>query len=435
MEGNFLVAVAIFLLILVILHGTGCFDSKPCNMTVQKTLEAPAAAAVADASSDTSGASAAPVPAVTTVTPTLAGSSVVNYEFAAPQKSDASSAAVAAAEGGSPPLAKEYFDPLAIVRSAIRADGKVVKPVPSASASVIKTDRDLAGLFQNRAERMCGERLTVSPETEAKFALEKVPTRGDDLFPKGAALRGKSKKYKKEAFVDANGRWQSFMYYHVGNDGDPRPLGDYVDVDEIPHVEYVHDGTSLTGDEVMLRKSRERFTVPPMLSNFAANTRAGVQQAWSDATGRPLGPSPLFVVKPRERMSSDLKGSRTIRTPDGRCLGVVGRDGAKLAVTPCQPTARDNMQSWEFGANSNNGYQIRSGVQNGSCMTSLPDGELQMMPCLDVPQQGWSLPDKFSSGAKQIKNQQGQCMTIIDGPLGVTPKVGSCNGAQARWKY
>lgn len=424
-----LVAVAIFLLILVILHGTGCFCSEPHKMTVQKTLEAPAAAAVADASSGSSDASSAPVPAVTTVTPTPAGSSVVNYEFAAPQKSDASSAAAAAIAGGSPPLAdnasKEYFDPLAMVRSAIRADGKFVKPVPSASASVIRTDRDLANLF--KTERMCGERLTVSPETEAKFAMEKVPNNtGSGLFPTGAALRGKSKKYKKEAFVDANGRWQSFMYYHVGNDGDPRPLGDYVDVDEVPHVE-----------DVEMRKSRERFTVPPMLSNFAANTRASVQQAWSDATGRPLGPSPVFVVQAKkERMSSDLKGSRTIRTPDGRCLGVVGgRGGVKLSVTPCQPTAGNNMQSWEFGANSNNGYQIRSAVQGGSCMTSLPDGELQMMPCLDVPQQGWSLPDKFSSGSKPIKNQQGQCMTIVDGALGVTPKMGSCNGAQARWKY
>ena len=454
-------AVAIFLLILVILHGTGCFCSdSPHKMTVQKTLEAPAAAAVADASNGTSDASSAPVPAVTTVTPAPAGSSVVDYEFAAPQKSDGTSAAAAAIAGGSPPLAKEYFDPIAMVRSAIRSDGKFVKPVPNASASVIKTERDLAGLFQNRAERMCGERLQVSPETEAKFVAEKLSAnlfprglashrkketslKGDPLFPSGMARRHKSKKYEKEAFVDANGRWQSFMYYHVGNDGDPRALGDYVDVAEVPHVEHVNDGVSLTGDEVALRKSRERFAVPPMLSNFAANTRSGVQQAWSDATGRPLGPSPLYVVSPKkEHLASgvaksvkapNLSGPHTIRTPDGRCLGVVGgRDGTQLTVNTCQPTAGDNMQSWDFGASGSRGdYQIRASSHGGDsyCMTSLPDGELQLMPCLGVPQHRWSLP------GNQLKNQRGQCMTITDGALGSTPKVGSCAGPQAQWKY
>lgn len=423
MDGNFLVAVAIFILILVILYGSGCTGGHPAHrkMTIQRTLEAPDAAAMAGADTTT--------PVVTTVAPAGEGTSVVSYEFDAPRKVDGVPAVESAAEAGSPPLS-ERFNPMGMLRAALKVDGNKVTPVPSASASVIQTERDLVGLFKNRAERMCGERLTISPETEAKFAAEKLPA---NLFPPGASRRRRSKHHKKERFVDANGRWQSFMYYHVGNDGDPRPLGDYVDPAEIPHVE--------PGEEVVLRKSREQFTVPPLVANFAATTAASMQQALSDVTGIPTGPSPAFVVSKRERLSgntSDVKGPRTIRTPDGRCLGVVGgRDGTKLGVMPCQPTARDNMQSWEFGANSQNGYQIRASVHRGDsyCLTSLPDGELQLMPCLDVPQQGWSLPNKFSTGEKQIKDYKGQCMTIIDGAMGVTPKVGACTGPQANWSY
>lgn len=137
-----------------------------------------------------------------------------------------------------------------------------------------------------------------------------------------------------------------------------------------------------------------------------------------------------------ERMS-DLSGMRSIKTPDGRCLGVIGgKDGTTLAVSPCQPTAADNMQSWSFDAAPGNGYQIRAGVHNGpnQCITQLPNGEVQLMPCLNVPTQAFSLPDKFSTGNKKIVSADGKCLRIRNGPLGVNLALGACD-ADSNWTY
>lgn len=228
-DSNMLIAVAIILLILVIMYGGGCMSSPKHagTMVVQDQAVVTGDSAVAVAPAVAPAAPAAT--ASTTVANPVAGAPPkVEYEFD-PNKP----AAAAQVERLSMADARDVFAKgVGNARSLYR--DIVVKP--KTTQDFLKTDQDIAKLFRP-VERCCGERLTPNPSAEALFRRTEHAI--DPSYYTGVRKRNDKRNYKKERFVDANGRWQSFMYWKVGCEGDPRPkaLADRVSsVDRLPHV-------------------------------------------------------------------------------------------------------------------------------------------------------------------------------------------------------
>ncbi len=227
-DSNMLIAVAIILLILVIMYGGGCMSSPQHagTMVVQDRAVVTGDSAVAVAPAVAPAASANT--STTVANPVAGAPPKVEYEFD-PNKP----AAAAQVERLSMADARDVFAKgVGNARSLYR--DIVVKP--KTTQDFLKTDQDIAKLFRP-VERCCGERLTPNPSAEALFRRTEHAV--DPSYYTGVRKRNDKRNYKKENFVDANGRWQSFMYWKVGCEGDPRPkaLADRVSsVDRLPHV-------------------------------------------------------------------------------------------------------------------------------------------------------------------------------------------------------
>lgn len=275
-DSNMLIAVAIVLLIVVIMYGSGCGRGHhhAGTMVVQDkavvtgdaavavapvvTTSATTASASPAATSIAAASGAAPVGATSTeyftltTTPNPVKSILSKMEYAYdPNKR----AAVRQVERLSVAGARN------VISKGVGNARSLYKDItvkPKTTQDFLKNDQDVAKLFRN-VERCCGERLTPNPAAEAAFQYTEKAV--DPSYYTGMRKRGGRKNYKKEGFVDSNGRWQSFMYWKVGCDGDPRPksLGDSVDsASRLPHVAIPESdaNASLRAAKDQMRKER-----------------------------------------------------------------------------------------------------------------------------------------------------------------------------------
>ncbi len=80
----------------------------------------------------------------------------------------------------------------------------------------------------------------------------------------------RKQRKQRERFVDAQGNWQSFMYYRVGNEGDPRPT-------DMKSGMGSTTGPIKTGSVPSVGPKQERLA---SLGDFLSDTQAGISQAW-----------------------------------------------------------------------------------------------------------------------------------------------------------
>jgi hypothetical protein len=223
-DTNALIAIAIILLILVIMYGGGCLTrSSAGSMVVQDK-------AVVTGPQDVAVAPIVPAaaPATTVANPAANAASKSEYQYDPNKPAPAAQVERLTLNDARNVISKSMGN--------ARSLYKDITVTPKTTKDFLSTDRDIARLFRP-VERCCGERLAANPSAEAAF--QRAEKTVDPSYYTGLRKRGNRKNYKKERFVDANGRWQSFMYWKVGCEGDPRPksLADRVDsVDSLPRV-------------------------------------------------------------------------------------------------------------------------------------------------------------------------------------------------------
>lgn len=250
-DSNALIAVAIILLIVVIVYGSGCMSSE--TRTSAGTM------VVQDKAVVTGPNNVAVTPMVTTTENPAAGTPPhSNFEYD-PNKPPADTQVERLTVQDAADLISSSLNRGVGTARSLYKD---IKIAPKEERDYLSTDKDIAKLFRP-VERCCGERLAPNPIAEAIF--RRAESEIDPSYYTGHRKRNSRKNYKKERFVDANGRWQSFMWWKVGCEPDPRPLAARVDAGRLPRVAVPENDVTQTRAERMSQKQkleRQRGYVP-----------------------------------------------------------------------------------------------------------------------------------------------------------------------------